>query len=186
MSIHQTTKPIPTDEELMALPEDGYKRELIEGKIVMSPAGSEHGRQIMRFSYALGSHVYDNKLGELFDGQTGFRMSTGDVLSPDLSFVSTARLTGRSLETFFEGAPDVAVEFLSPSESKKYIEKKLELYFFNGTQLAWVIDTRKKVIAVHRDARSGKFLTAGEILTGEEVVRGFSIPVASVFSEIPR
>jgi len=97
MSTHPVTIPPRkrwTDEELMALPKDGYKRELLDGEIVMSPAGSEHGRKIMRFSASLLPWVYDHKLGELFDGQTGFRMKSGDLLSPDISFVSKDRLVG--------------------------------------------------------------------------------------------
>ena len=78
------TKLLPTDEELMALPKDGYKRELLDGEIVMSPAGSEHGRQIMQFAGTFAHHVYQHRLGEVFDGQTGFRMKSRDVLSPDI------------------------------------------------------------------------------------------------------
>ena len=52
-AVSRQTKRIPTDEELMNLPKDGYKRELLDGEIVLSPAGSAHGRKIMRFSFKL-------------------------------------------------------------------------------------------------------------------------------------
>jgi Uma2 family endonuclease len=75
-SVHSPSRrSIPTDEELMDLPKDGYKRELLHGEMVMSPGGFEHGRQITRFSVALGIFVYQHKLGEIFDGQTGIRRS---------------------------------------------------------------------------------------------------------------
>jgi len=186
MAANPVTKSIPTDEELMALPKDGYKRELLDGEIVMSPAGSEHGRQIMRFSFALGNHVYGNNLGELFDGQTGFRMATGDLLCPDVSFVSTLRLQQRSLEGFFEGAPDLAIEFLSPSESKKHVDKKVNLCFANQAQLAWVIDMRKRTVTVYRGPKSAHTLSAGDILSGEDLIPGFAIPVASLFIDTPQ
>src|SRR4051812_33643926 len=70
-----------TDEELMALPEDGLKRELVNGEIVMSPAGANHGDIVTVMIIALGSFVYKFKLGRVFDGQTGFRMHSGDALS---------------------------------------------------------------------------------------------------------
>src|SRR5258708_39665918 len=102
-----STKVLPTDEELMALPKDGYKRELLNGEIVMSPARSEHGRQIMRFAATFASHVYQHELGEVFDGQTGFRRKSRDVLSPDISFIPRDKLIGlrRAPAGFYKAAP---------------------------------------------------------------------------------
>lgn len=173
-----------TDEELMALPKDGYKRELLDGEIVMSPAGSEHGRKIMRFSTALGSHVYQHQLGEVFDGQTGFRMQTRDVLSPDISFVSRGRLAGlqSAPEGFFDGAPDLVVEFLSPGESMKRINAKLTQYFENGCRLAWVMDSRRRTVAVHRGPVAHRVLTEADELSGEEVIAGFTLSVKVLFA----
>src|SRR5215469_6210237 len=150
------TKRLPNDEELMALPKDGYKRELLDGEIVMSPAGSPHGRRIMRFSFLLMGHVYKHKLGEVFDGQTGFRMKSRDVLSPDISFIATERLAGlpEAPEGFYEGAPDLAIEFLSPGDSTNRIETKLNQYFENGTRLAWVMNSKRRTISVHHDVEN--------------------------------
>jgi Uma2 family endonuclease len=80
----------------MALPKDGYKRELLNGEIVMSPAGSEHGRKISRFMFALMKHVYEHRLGEVFEGQSGYRMKSRDVLSADVSFIAKKHLKGSS------------------------------------------------------------------------------------------
>lgn len=177
---------IPTDEELMALPKDGYKRELLNGEIVMSPAGSEHGRKIVRFTTALAVYVYQHDLGEVFDGQTGFRMKSRDVLSPDVSFVARERLVGlqQAPEGFFEGAPDLAVELLSPGDSLKRLNQKLAQYFDNGARLAWVMDSKRRTVRVHRGVRSHKTLTDAEELRGEEVVPGFRLPVATIFAPI--
>lgn len=189
MSANPTTqptkpRPIPSDEELMALPKDGYKRELLNGEIVMSPAGSEHGRKIMRFSTALGGHVYQHQLGEVFDGQTGFRMKSRDVLSPDISFVSRERLSGLQYapEGFFDGAPDLAVEFLSPGDSMKRVNAKLTQYFENGSRLAWVMDSRGRTVAVHRGPLVQRVLTDAEELSGEEVIPGFTFSVKVLFA----
>ena len=178
------TKRLPTDEELMALPKDGYKRELLDGEIVMSPAGSEHGRKIMRFAGTFGHYIYQKKLGEIFDGQTGFRMKSSDVLSPDISFVSYKRLAGlhEAPEGFYEGAPELAMEFLSPRESLKRLNRKLTQYFENGTRLAWVMNSKRRVVAVHRDVENPRELAEPEELTGEDVVPGFRIPVAEIFA----
>ena len=173
-----------TDEQLMALPKDGFKRELLDGEIVMSPAGSEHGRKIMRFSTALGSHVFQHKLGELFDGQTGFRMKSGGLLSPDISFVSKDRLLGlrQAPEGFFEGSPDLAIEFLSRGETRKFIERKVSLYFKNGTRLAWLIDLRREFVLVYHNPTDVRKLTRGDSLHGETVIPGFSIGIDAIFA----
>jgi Uma2 family endonuclease len=182
----RTRRRIPTDRELMALPKDGYKRELLHGEIVMTPAGSEHGHEIMQFAAAFASFVYRHKLGQVFDGQTGFRMKSQDVLSPDISFVSRARLreAGGTPEGFFEGAPDLAIEFLSPRESKKRMKQKLTQYFENGAALAWVMDSKRRTIAVHHDVEPSKLLKDKDLLSGESVVPGFQIAVSMVFAGI--
>jgi len=172
-------KQIPTDQELMNLPKDGFKRELLNGEIVMSPAGSAHGRLIMRFAYLLSNHVYEHALGEIYDGQTGFRMKSRDVLSPDISFVAGKRAATN--ERFFEGAPDLAIEFLSPRESKKRMAQKVGQYLENGTRLAWVMDPKTKTLTIHRPGKPPVTLTEGDELPGEEVVPGFIVPVHRIF-----
>ena len=179
------TKRIPTDEELMALPKDGYKRELLHGEIVMSPAGFDHGRKIARFMTVLASFVYQHDLGEIFDGQTGFRMKSLDLLSPDISFVPRDRLAklAGNPEGFFEGAPDLAIEFLSPGDSKKRLRDKLSQYLENGTRLAWVMDSKKRTVAVHHTNKPEQVLSDSDELSGEEVVPGFLISVANIFAQ---
>lgn len=77
-----------TDEELMALPKDGYKRELLQGNIIMSPAGSEHGRISFLIAAAIDRHACQHRLGIVFDSSTGFRLTPDDLLSPDTAFVT--------------------------------------------------------------------------------------------------
>ena len=177
------TRVLPTDEELMALPKDGFKRELLNGEIVMSLAGSEHGRLIMRFASIFAPYVYQQGLGEVFDGQTGFRMKSRDLLIPDISFVARARLEGlhRAPEGFFEGSPDLAIEFRSPSDTPKRFQEKLVQYFENNTVLAWGMNSSRRTVSVHRGPGKVRLLKEGDDLTGEDVVPGFSIPVSKIF-----
>jgi Uma2 family endonuclease len=178
-----STKILPTDEELMALPKDGYKRELLNREIVMSPAGSKHGRLIMRFASAFTVFVYQHKLGEVFDGQTGFRMKSRDVLIPDISFVGKSRLAGlhEVTEGFFEGSPDLAIEFRSPSDTPKRFAQKVSQYFGNDTLLAWGMNSRNRTVSIYRGADVVRTLDEGDELTGDDVVPGFVIPVAKIF-----
>ena len=187
MTTRSVPKSIPTDEELMALPKDGYKRELLDGEIVMTPAGYDHGFESADLIITLGSYVWSKKLGRLLDGQSGFRMASGDVLSPDVSFISTARSPDlRVRGSFYEGAPDLAVEFLSPSESKKHVETKFSRYLSNQTKLVWIVDPRKRAVSVHRNNGTTQTLSEFEMLSGEEVIPGFTIAVKSLFADSPQ
>lgn len=171
----------------MALPDDGHKYELVDGELVMTPAGFEHGDISVSLLTALSNHVRSHKLGRVLDSSTGFKMRNANVLSPDVSFLATERLKGliRLPEGFFGGAPDLAVEVLSPTESQRHLERKLKDYFANSTRLAWVINPRKQSVAVHRGIVADKLLSVRETLDGEEVVPGFAMAVSDLFQPFP-
>jgi Uma2 family endonuclease len=173
-----------TDEELLALTSNGRDGEIIDGQmIVMSPANGFHGRSIGKLFKALGSFVDSHRLGEMLDGQTGFRMQDGSVLMPDISFVSNDawRAYTESSETFLQRSAELVVEVLSPSDSFEHIDRKLELYFANGTQLAWIVNPRSQTVHVHRGRIAKRILTATESLDGEDVLPGFAFPIADMF-----
>src|SRR5207302_9640493 len=113
------------------LPKDGYKHELLDGELIMSPVHANHGIVCMRFGLVLGNFVQRHKLGELFDSSTGFRLSEKVLLSPDIAFVSNARLKKILVapDKFLGGAPDLAVEVLSPSDRLRGVHRKLDRYF---------------------------------------------------------
>jgi Uma2 family endonuclease len=175
-----------TEEALMALPRDGRKYQVLGGKLVVSPTGFQHGYISLRLSSALLGFALKQRLGVVVDSSTGFRLENGDCLSPDVSFVSAARLRGQKELTkhFFQGAPDLAVEVLSPGETLAGIQKKLMAYFAEGTRLAWVIKPQDRTVSVHHSPKQSRFLRAGDFLDGEELLPGFRFPVADLF-EIP-
>ncbi|MCS6938979.1 MAG: Uma2 family endonuclease [Roseiflexus sp.] len=163
---------------------DGRKHEVWHGKIVtMPPAGAEHEDVIARLLTAIGSHVYANKLGRVYDGQTSFRLGLEFCLSPDLSFVSHARLALilPSKDKLFHGAPDLAVEVLSPSDSITRTEEKLARLLTHGTRLAWLISPRQGWVRVYRQPGRFELLRPGRFLTGHAVLPGFRYAVARLF-----
>jgi Uma2 family endonuclease len=178
-----TTRKYWTDEELLAMPKDGYEREIVNGELVVSPAGTEHGVVIARISGHLFAHVYAARLGEIFDGQTGCRMKSDDLFSPDVSFVSMARWTAhrQSGETFFTGGPDLVVEVLSPGDRFAVTQEKIRQYFENGTRLAWIVDPRMSKVHVYHGSVADKVLAATDVLEGEDIVLGFRLSLADVF-----
>ena len=170
-----------SDRELLALPKDGYDREIINGEMVMSPAGSEHGAIVMAIAGPLHVYVAKKQLGRVLDGQTGCRMSTHDLLSPDVSFVAAARWERKAKGIFFPGGPDLIVEVLSPDDSLKVLKKKIFQYFRDGTRLAWVVHPRKRCVTVYHAPTSADVLSVHDSLDGEHVVPGFTLKISHIF-----
>jgi Uma2 family endonuclease len=177
-----------TDHELLALGKDTEtKYELWNGKVIsMPPAGIKHGIVIARLMAYLGIHVQEHKLGELLDGQTGFRLSVEDCFAPDISFVSRERLKliQPISEKLFHGAPDLAVEVLSPGDSLNKTDRKMALYLNHGSRLAWLIDPKSKTARVYRPGENFELLHAERWLTGNSVVPNFRLSLAKLFEGI--
>ena len=184
--ITEYQKRVWTEDALLALPKQPGKCELINGELIqMAPAGFDHGDITCAVLAPLTTYVITNHLGRVVDGQTGFWMKSGNLLSPDMSFVGKSRLLGlkRGPKGFFKGSPDLAVEILSPTQSKAATNRKIREYFENDTEMAWVIDPPKKQVYVYRGSRSPTVFGIGDYLDGEDVVPGFRMPVAELFKE---
>jgi Uma2 family endonuclease len=175
-----------TAEELLRLPTGmGERYDLIEGElIVMSPAGSRHGRLSSRINSRLEQAVSRDHLGATFGGETGFILSRNPdtVRAPDAAFVAAARLPAGELpDGFFPGAPDLAVEVISPSEGAADIQRKISQYFEAGTRLVWIVYPDMRQVVVFRSARESIVLTAEDTLDGGELLPGFSCRVSELF-----
>lgn len=176
-----------TDEEFMALPEDGHRYELVNGELVdMGNSGMEHGWLVSNLMIVLGGFVRVHKLGVMSDSSTAFAMKAGNKRSPDVSFVSKDRLQGvrRLPKGFFQGAPDLAVEVLSPNNTVEEIHEKIVEYFENGARLVWVIHPDEQYVLVYRSPSPDRLLRRDDSLDGEDVVPGFSLTVAELFEEL--
>jgi Uma2 family endonuclease len=174
------TKKYWSDQELLALPEEG---EIIDGEWVVSPAGAEHGVVVSNVLIALGVFVRNSRSGKLFEGQTGCRMKGGDVLCPDVSFVTMAHWqTHREKgKPFYEGSPDLAVEVLSPGDRLSMVERKVAQYLENGARLVWILDPRDASARAVRPSGDSKGERVQE-LNGEDVVPGFHMTLDDAFS----
>ncbi|GEA26389.1 hypothetical protein MiAbW_00942 [Microcystis aeruginosa NIES-4325] len=194
MSIRETTviktpeTKVWTDAEFMALPDDGNRYELVKGELInMDNSGALHGYIAIILSAALFALVTSRKLGVLLDSSTAFTMKNGNKRSPDIAFFAKERLQGlEELPTgFLEGGPDLVVEILSPGNTVAEIEDKIAEYFANGTRLLWVISPGQHYVLVYRSGyEPQELLTSGDFLEGEDVVTGFTFPVADLFQKL--
>jgi Uma2 family endonuclease len=178
------TKKYWSDDELLALPDDMNKYEVLDGELIASAIGSVvHGVIIMRILIPLGNFILAHDLGQVLEGQSGFRMLNADFLAPDVSFILRERwvLGSKTAKVFFPGAPDLVVEVLSQSDRAGRTKRRLARMFENGTRLAWVVDPVRQTVHVHRTAEADRSLTIADVLDGEEVVPGFALPLAQVF-----
>ena len=177
-------KRIWSDEELEALPRNGHKHELLDGELIMSPVHANHGIVCMRLGVLLGGFVQQHKLGEAFDSSTGFRLSETALLSPDISFVSKARLKKILLapDKFLYGAPDLSIEVLSPSDRMKEIHRKLDLYFEYGTRLVWIVNWKVEQVHIYRPDSIEALTQPKDVLAGVEVVPGFKCRLSQIFN----
>ena len=172
-----------TADELYAMPDDGFKYELVRGALVkMPPAGFEHGGVGVRIITRLDSHVSRVGLGQVVGPDTGYQLAEDHVLSPDVSFVSQERLPASGLPVgYFPGAPDLAVEVISPSERERHIVEKIDDYLSYGCKMVVVVRPRTRRIEVHVSGRETQILEPGDVLHGGDAVPGWQLPVADIF-----
>jgi Uma2 family endonuclease len=170
---------IVTEEELLKLPKDGYKRELVDGKVVVSPAGYRHGRVIVRLMTRLAAFADERQLGDVLESSTGFRLPSRNLRVPDISFVARGRVT-EGFEGFAELAPDLVIEVLSPGDSPRLVLDKVGEYLAAGTRLVWVIDPERRSAAVHRSLTDVTRVPHDGALDGEDVLPGFSCELRDI------
>lgn len=171
----------------MALPDDASRYEIVNGELVdMGNSGMEHGYVGSLLSVVIGGYVLSRKLGVICDSSTAFNMKSGNKRSPDLSFVAKERLRGlkRLPKGYFEGAPDLAIEVILPSNTFEEIHSKLVEYFESGARLVWVVNPDEQSVMVYRRPQPERLLTIADCLDGEEVIAGLTLPVAELFAEL--
>ncbi|WP_416309803.1 Uma2 family endonuclease [Spirulina sp. 06S082] len=171
-----------TDEELMQLssknPELRFERNADGTLITMAPTGQISSNRELKVGAYLFAFVESNNLGEVFSSSGGFRFPNGAVRSPDAAFIAKDRLpegwdTGE--DKFCSIVPDLVVEIRSKTDSLKMLKEKMEEYIENGVKLGWLIDRAHRQAFVYRGDGSITQYRENAILSGEEVVPGFTL-----------
>ena len=177
-------KPV-TAEELLMMPDDGLRSELVRGEVRrMAPAGNVHGRLAVNVAAPLHQYVRENNLGVVFAAETGFKLASDPdtVRAPDVAFVSRERIEEvGEVEGFWPGAPDLAVEVVSPNDLYTEVEEKVLGWLEAGSRMVLVVNPRNKTVSVRRHQAEVYVLAEGDALDGGEVVPGWELPVADVF-----
>jgi Uma2 family endonuclease len=175
------TRPFTAD-ELLRLPDDGWRYELVQGELKrMSPAGYDHGDIAMNIGAHLKAYVRAHRLGKVFAAETGFLLSRSPdtVLAPDVSYVHTERLMRPRGRGFFVGHPDLAVEVISPDDLYTDVDEKTQQYLKAGTSAVVIVNPRTGTVQVHRGSNDVR--TMPDMLDVDDVVPGWKMPLAEIF-----
>lgn len=169
-----TTRRVATEQDLLAMPKDGRKYELVDGEVRVSPAGDRHSVVAVHLASLLFTFVKQHRLGWVCGADAGFRLPGGNVRSPDASFVASGRFPDdQPPDDFGELAPDLAVEVISPGDRPRYVFDKVGEYLEAGVRLVWVIDPRKACAVVYRSLSEVRDLGPDDALDGQDVLPGF-------------
>ncbi len=175
-----------TSEELLGMPDDGFRYELVKGELhKMPPAGSEHGYVAINIGTTLNSHVRANELGRVYAAETGFKLASDPdtVRAPDAAFVSRERVekAGR-VAGFWPGAPDLAVEVVSPGDTHAQVVEKALAWLEAGCRMVLVAEPERRTVTVYRSLDDIRMLTENDAIDGADVVPGWTLPVAEIFA----
>ncbi len=182
----QPTPGSATERDL--LEPNGRLCELVDGILVEKAMGFVESMMTVELLAALHTFVKRHRLG-IISGTDGIiRLMPGLVRLPDIAFTSWDRLPGRRAPTtpILDLAPDLAVEVLSKSNTKKEMKRKLEEYFEAGVRLVWVIDPKTRSAMVYHSPRAPKKLDESQSLDGEDVLPGFTLALAELFECLDR
>ena len=176
-----------TADELFWMPDDPYHRyELVRGRLLtMSPPGSLHGLLVTRLTVALAVHVEANQLGVVLTGDPGFHIERDPdtVRAPDVAFICRARIPpGGIPRSFWSGAPDLAVEVMSPGDRWSEVNTKIAQYLSVGVQEVWLVEPASRVVSVHRVGEEPSVLHESDTLDGGSLLPGFQYQLARLFT----
>lgn len=180
-----------TEQDLLrAMRQKGRLYELVEGTLVEKGMGYLEGSLEHWLGHLLQVFLDTNDLGNLASASSTMRLMPGLVRLPDISFVRWEKLPGRAWPTkpIPDLVPDLAVEVLSKSNTRKEMKRKCREYFLAGTELVWLVDPRRRTVTVFttRGGEAGTVLTEGDTLDGGSVLPGLAIPMARVFERLAK
>jgi Uma2 family endonuclease len=167
---------------------EGRLCELVDGILVEKTMGFVESMLTMELGAIITVFVKRNRLG-IVSGTDGMvRLLPGLIRLPDIAFISWDRLPGRKAPTtpILDLAPDLAVEVLSRSNTKKEIKRKLREYFDVGVRLVWIINTHDRSALVHTSPTRKVKLDESQNLDGGDVLPGFTLSLRELFESLER
>jgi Uma2 family endonuclease len=160
-----TLRPL-THDDLLSMPDDGNRYEIINGELVMTPAPmANHQRILLRLVLLLNSYLSIHGSGELFIAPFDVDLGPNDIVQPDLVVIAAERGRVPGTQNAFSGPPDLVVEITSPSSQRTDLVRKMALYARSGVPEYWVVAPDRKDLVIH-------VLTGGTYVAAEPTAEG--------------
>lgn len=157
--------------------------ELVEGTLVEKAVGQYESQLAMLLGHFLLTYLMKNPLGIVVGADGGHHLDFGLVRMPDVAFLSKDRLSElKQRPAVVPFAPDLAVEVISPGNTSREMDRKLQEYFDAGVKLVWYVYPETQTVLVYRGVNLVRELTIDDALDGEDVLPGFSLSIREWFS----
>jgi Uma2 family endonuclease len=185
LDIHSITLRITHEEfEKLCLDNPDLRLELTEeGELsVMAPAGWKSSRRNSKLNSRVEVWNERTDLGEVFDSSGGFTLPNGAVKSPDVTWIERSKLANVPAGVVFPAVvPDFVIELRSKTDSLKTLQAKMEEYRANGVRLGWLINPQQQQVEIYRLGQEVEILQSPTLLSGEDVLSGFTLDLSSIF-----
>ena len=176
-----TTEKLMTPDEFMRLKIE--RAELVGGKVKeLMPTMFSHDRLVAIIVIVLDAFVKRNRLGIIAAGGS-FRTGENQVRVPDVSFISTEDLEGEDLDSYIRKSPTLAVEIISKNDTYGDVDDKADEFLAAGSQAVWIVNPRRRTVAVHTPDETPKIYQMGDTISGGEVLPGLELPIADIFED---
>jgi Uma2 family endonuclease len=166
-------------------PDVKFERDSKGELVVMPPTGGETGKRNAKLTTRFVLWNEQTQLGEIFDSSTCFKLPNGSDRSPDVSYVQLSRweaLQPEQREKFPPIAPDFVLELMSPSDSLKETQAKMNEYMDAGVKLSWLIDRKNRRVEIYRLGQDVEVLESPVTLSGEDVLPGFVLDMGVIWN----
>ncbi len=186
MATTSTQTKLITADDLLQLYSRGVRGELIRGELCETmPSGGRHGEVVVNIVIPMGSFVKSRRLGRLAGSDSGVLLERDPdtVREPDIAFISAERLPlDVEVTGYYEVAPDLVVEVVSPSDSAREVMDKALMWLSYGTRMVWAANPESRSVDVYRPGERTVTLTESDTLDGLDILPGFTCPVANIFA----
>jgi Uma2 family endonuclease len=160
--------------------------ELVDGVLVEKGMGFRSSLLACVFIEILRSFVVPRRLGLIAGADGALKLMPGLVRIPDVSFLSWDRIPGGKVpsEAIPPIGPDLAVEVLSESNTKREMARKRREYFASGTRLVWEVDPESRTVSVYNAPERFQMLSETDTLDGGDLLPGFALRLTDLFGEL--
>ncbi len=178
-----TTRPLLSLEDFERLPDDDFRHELDRGELVIVTAPKfRHGRIAQRINFALSKFVYERDLGEVYSEVAYLLAEDPPTLRiPDVSFLRAERAGSTPDDEYVRGAPDLAVEIISPSDHAEGVARKVRQYVAAGSRAVWTV--YPKACEIHRFSPDAtvRIVSTDALLEEPGLFPGWSLSLSELF-----